>query len=394
MRVGFISHLNPHDPAVMSGLIHGAWRALVDAGIELVDLGPGDAAAAPTVRNPAGGPTVRQRLGSVRRRAQRLFSRPWEYRRTLAQAARASLAAQARLDRAPPLDALFTVSMNIVLYRLQTPLPIVYASDTTARLMNTTYDDFAGRSHGFHRACDAIERAALHKCAFFAASSRVTAHSAITDYGMAPGQVRVVEFGAHITPGAAGIDPQPPSRGDLQLVLVAADPVRKQLPLCIAVARCLRERGWNCRLHYVGPHHPAIDGDPAVAWAGRLNLGDPADREQHRTLLRQSHWLLLPSLAEAFGIAPCEAAHFGRPSCVSDAGGLPTVVHHGVTGIVLPRSATAEAYADAIAEASSDPARYAALSAAAMHRAQTVLSWPVWGRRIRDLIEEAVAAPR
>ena len=107
--------------------------------------------------------------------------------------------------------------------------------------------------------------------------------------------------------------------------------------------------------------------------------------------MTNSHWMILPSKAEAFGIAPGEAAHFGRPSIVSAAGGLPTVVHHGVTGIVMPLDADAESYATALIAASENPEAYQHIAKAALDRATNCLNWDTWGRRVGQLITELVA---
>lgn len=51
--------------------------------------------------------------------------------------------------------------------------------------------------------------------------------------------------------------------------------------------------------------------------------------------------------SESFGVAIIEAGAAGRPVVVSDAGGLPEVTVHGVTGLVVPRE-NPQAAADAI----------------------------------------------
>jgi len=51
--------------------------------------------------------------------------------------------------------------------------------------------------------------------------------------------------------------------------------------------------------------------------------------------------------SESFGVAVIEAGAAGRPVVVSDAGGLPEVTVHGVTGVVVPRD-DPQAAADAI----------------------------------------------
>jgi len=176
----------------------------------------------------------------------------------------------------------------------------------------------------------------------------------------------------------------------LQLCLVAADPVRKQLELCIAVTETLNQMGWKTVLHYVGPDHSAIHQTDVVKWYGRLQLSDANDRNKHQKIMEASHWMLLPSTAEAFGIAPCEAAHFAVPSVVTDVGGLPTVVQHQRTGVVMPLSANAKDYADEIISISKDEARYLAMSDAALERAHNTLSWSVWAEKVKALMYQAV----
>ena len=392
MRVGYLSTHSPADPGAISGVPHAAWNALAGAGIDLVDL---SAASARPMGNPAnpsrGARNPARHAAHWVRGIGRWLTLRGQYGQTLAKVEARSRRAQARLDAAPPLDLVFSVCISSLLYTIRTDLPVVYASDTTGHLMNTTYPEYRARSEEYHRAADEIERTCLHKCRFFAPSSQPTARSAVEHYGMPPERVRVIEFGANVTPDDMPIDPAPPTRDHLELVLVAADPQRKRLDLCIEVAKELRARGWNAVLNFIGPRPSSREEDGVVDWAGPLQLSDPDDRQQHKEILRRSHWMLLPSTAEAFGIAPCEAAHFGRPSVVTDVGGLPTVVQHERTGMVVPVDAPASVYADAIERFSDDPARYEAMSQAALQRARDTLNWSVWAKRMKALFEEAVA---
>ena len=61
---------------------------------------------------------------------------------------------------------------------------------------------------------------------------------------------------------------------------------------------------------------------------------------------------VIPSLEEGFGIPAAEAMGCETPVVASDAGGLPEVVEHGVTGLIVPRGDSA-----ALAEAIGVPAR-------------------------------------
>ena len=128
-----------------------------------------------------------------------------------------------------------------------------------------------------------------------------------------------------------------------------------------------------------------------VVNAGSLKLSERGDRRRHEDILASSHLMMLPSIGEAYGIAPCEAAHYGRPSIVSAAGGLPTVVKHEQTGLVMPLSATAADYADAIDRLMRDPLRYLAMCQAALRRAHDVLSWDRWADQMARVIADVHA---
>ena len=179
--------------------------------------------------------------------------------------------------------------------------------------------------------------------------------------------------------------------GRLELVVVAADPIRKRVGLCAEVAEMLEARGWRTRLHYVGPRHEICDRR-VVEWAGPLDHGVESDRERHREILRRAHLAILPSVSEMYGIAPIESAAFGRPSIVSAVGGLTTVVQDGVTGRCLPVETPVSGWADAIESMITPAERYRAFSAAALHRYQHELNWGAWGRRVRGLVEELIRA--
>lgn len=315
-------------------------------------------------------------------------------RRVLDIAMRRSHSVQRQID-ADRFDALFGCCISSSIYGLETDVPIVYFSDATPRMLNTSYPELMRQRAGYKSACETLERVVLSKCAAAAYASTQAHDSAVNDYGAAPERVRVIPMGAHITPDV-DLPPhrEPPSLRRLQLCIAAADPVRKRLDLAIEATELLAARGWHATLTSIGRPTPRARRSPVVECAGVLRLADAADRLAHQRILARSHFMLLPSIGEAFGIAPCEAAHFGCPSIVSSAGGLPTVVQHNRTGLVLPLSSTAADYADAIESLARDPARYLAMCAAAYERARAVLSWDRWGDRIAQLITNVVEATR
>lgn len=79
--------------------------------------------------------------------------------------------------------------------------------------------------------------------------------------------------------------------------------------------------------------------------------------------------------SESFGVAVVEASACALPVIVSDAGGLPEVVEHGVTGLVVPRE-DPQALADAIVALAADALRRARLGAGGRARVLQHYDWP------------------
>ncbi len=93
----------------------------------------------------------------------------------------------------------------------------------------------------------------------------------------------------------------------------------------------------NARLIMVG------DGPDAGLAAHKAQELGVADRvmfigvvDRVAPLLRATNLLLLPSQMESFGLVALEAMASGVAVIASDAGGLPEVVEHGVTGFLAP----------------------------------------------------------
>ena len=87
-----------------------------------------------------------------------------------------------------------------------------------------------------------------------------------------------------------------------------------------------------------------------------------------RRPLTDASFVVVPSLGEGFGMVALEAMERGRAVVASAVGGLPEIVAHGETGLVVPPG-DADALAAAIVELASDPARARALGEAGRRRA-------------------------
>lgn len=109
-----------------------------------------------------------------------------------------------------------------------------------------------------------------------------------------------------------------------------------------------------------GPLRPLVER-AAAAWPDRLRyLGEAADV---RSLYHAAHAVVIPSLREGQSLVALEAMACGLPVVASRAGGLPELVRHGETGLLVPPGDPAT-LAAALAELAGDPERCRRLGAA------------------------------
>lgn len=396
LRVGMIALTNPDNPNQLSGMPHAMASSLRQQGVEVVPLlarDQGDGANPHSLRERVRRAHQRRTPMTVKRWLDQGF--PGSVRRsflTRAEAMSARVAAGiAALDQ--PVDLLFGVCIAAAVYDLRTELPIVYFSDATSPLVDASYPRYAGRGQAFRDARRELERTSLSRVAHAVFAAPCTLRSAIDDLGLDPARGSVVPMGAHVTPAdpsSVHAPTPPPTVKDCRLLIVAADPIRKRVDLAARTAETLRRMGVHATLSVVGPGTVFSRSCEAVDSVGPLKLSSPDDAVRHRNLLRSCHIQVLPSLGEAFGIAPAESAHFARPAVVADSGGLPFVIQHDRTGLVLPVEADHHAWATAISALVRDPERYRRYSAAALARARAELNWSAWASTMIGIMHQTL----
>jgi glycosyltransferase involved in cell wall biosynthesis len=96
---------------------------------------------------------------------------------------------------------------------------------------------------------------------------------------------------------------------------------------------------------------------------------------------------VIPSLEEGFGIPAAEAMGCEVPVVASDAGGLPEVVEHGVTGLVVPRG-DATALAGAISTLLGDSALRRRMGLAGRARALRLFDWDRTAERFEEIYQD------
>jgi len=132
--------------------------------------------------------------------------------------------------------------------------------------------------------------------------------------------------------------------------------------LADALAR-LTERPWQLIVVGDGEARPAIEAAFAPV-AARVRFLPATALTELPDLYAPADLFVWPAVNEAFGMALLEAQAGGVPVVAGGGGGVPGIVAHGRTGLLVPMG-DAAAFADAVAALLDDPARRASMGAAA-----------------------------
>jgi alpha-maltose-1-phosphate synthase len=261
-----------------------------------------------------------------------------------------------------------------------------------------------------------IERTAYHNADGIVAVSQAMRHDVQALYGVSPAKIRVIHNGIDLrqyrpTPNpdvlvANGIDPATPFvlfvgritrqkgiihlvnairhiHGGVQVVLCAGQPDTPE------IGREMTEAVERARAH--SPHR--------IVW-----IRDMLPKDQMISIYTHAAIFVCPSVYEPFGIINLEAMACETPVVASAVGGIPEVVEHGETGLLVPPEAISatevepkhpEQFSRDLAAAVNvlldDPELRASMAEKARARVEQHFSWSSIARQTLEFYQELVS---
>jgi glycosyltransferase involved in cell wall biosynthesis len=383
MRIAFLASefFDPDTPQSWSGLPFFMRHAIEGAGIETVTLSPVDSRQAERI-------------------VRFLYWRWMRGRRYLKYCDHALLKSHARQYQRGlagiDVDAVFSPSTWPLAY-LETNLPTILWTDACFAGVLDFYHSFTDVAPPSVAAGHVIEQLALDRCARAVYSTEWAAETTQRSYLIPHHKVNIVPFGGNLLEPPAlhevtDIVRQRPAT-PCRLLLVGVDWVRKGVDIAVDTVKALSAAGLDCRLTIVGCSPPAGTSLPAcvevIPFISKLTI---EERQRLNELYARSHFFIMPTRAEAFGIVFAEASTFGVPCLATKVGGLPSVIKEGVNGQLFPLDASGDDYADWILNIFKTPDRYRELALSAAEHAATHLTWKVAGQRIATILHDVVRA--
>jgi glycosyltransferase involved in cell wall biosynthesis len=374
VKIALICLNDPDDVHQWSGLNVHIAHALERAGATLHRIGPLASRWTPLMR-------LRQRWFDATGKVYHAVADP------------AALEAMGRYARARiPADADAVLAVTSLVAAAVGPLDIPFASwdDATYAGMLHYYPDFRRMPAVSRRQIATVGARAARAVSLAIYASEWAAASARDAYRLPAERVAVVPFGANLDalPSDADVERAIAQRpADVcRLLWVGVDWQRKGGPLTLAIAQALRDAGVRVELTIAG-----CDPGPVPEWAhveGFISKREPGGEARLAALFARSHFFMMPSNAEAYGLVYAEAASFGVPSVAIRTGGVPTIIVDGETGLLEEPSTNANGYATRILPYLRDYMVYNRMSNAARRRAVQQLNWDVAGRRVTALLAE------
>lgn len=228
------------------------------------------------------------------------------------------------------------------------------------------------------------------------AVSHTTAGELTRHYGVGPDRIRVVHNG--VDPARFDRSRHPAARTALRAALGidAETPVallvgtHARKGLATAIAACARASD-RVHLAVAGTGNAGLarrQADAAGLGARLHLLGARRDVEE---LFAAADAFILPTRYEPFGMVIAEAMASSLPVIVSACAGAAELIVHGENGFVVEAPDDAEAFAAHLRAVLDDPARRAAIGAAA-RAAATDVAWPRIAERTESVYAAALAS--
>jgi glycosyltransferase involved in cell wall biosynthesis len=374
MKAAYVTTYDARDVSNWSGIGRYVGDALSRAGVELTYLGPLE------FHEPA--------QAKLRRRVYtKLLRQPYDPERHPDVAKNYARQVDARL-KGSEAQCVFSLS-TIPVALCECEQPIAFWGDATFAGLVGLYPGYRKMSEESLRNGNALERAALERCALAIYASDWAAQTALENYTIDPAKVHVVPFGPNRADKAPAevrqfIESRPAS--PCRLLFLGVEWERKGGPLALDVAKHLVERGVSAELHIAGCDPPLDSTPPYIVRHGFIDKRDAAGAAKIDALLAASHFLLLPSRAECFGLVYLEASSVGVPSLAADVGGVSSAVRSDRNGRLFSLAAPASEYADYISKVMADAESYRELAYSSYEEYRANLTWDRAATRVRDLL--------
>lgn len=287
-------------------------------------------------------------------------------------------------------DIVVSAGSDSIAY-LECNQPIVFWADATFANIIDFYPVYSNLCKESLQNAYLIQSMSLQKSQLAIYSSDWAAQTAINYYNTDPEKVKVVPFGANIESNLTidEIKSQIQSRptNQCKLLFLGIDWFRKGGDVALEVAEKLNNSGLKTELTIVGCQ-PSVDKalPDFVKFMGFISKSTSEGQKKIYQLIADSHFLILPSIADCSPIVFCEANSLAVPCISRNVGGIPTIIKDDLNGKLFERDSDSTEYCEYIFNIFTNYAQYKELALSAFNEYKSRLNWRVAGEKVKDLL--------
>ncbi len=290
------------------------------------------------------------------------------------------------------VDVIFSPGAIPIAY-LETSKPLVMWTDATFAVMYEYYPSYSGLNLRTIRNCHSYERNVHKRLSLAIFSSEWAANSAINQYGVDPSIVKVVPFGANIECHRTVSDinkmNEEKSHNNCKLLFIGQDWYRKGAETAVEVVKEMNNRGIKTELSIVGCYPPSSYQLPDYVTAyGFVDKNNPDGMKLINKLYAESHFFILPTIAECTPIVFSEANSYGLPVITTNTGGISSIIKDEVNGKMFGESINILKCSSYICDHFTDYNTYCNFSLSAFNEYLLNLNWETSIRKVAQLIEK------
>jgi glycosyltransferase involved in cell wall biosynthesis len=276
---------------------------------------------------------------------------------------------------------------------LETDIPMAYWADACFAGMLGYYPEFDRVHPDSIKEANLLEQKALEKAKYVFFSSEWAARTALENYKVDSQKIKVVPFGANVSHANTLSDIQAfadqKSIEVCKLLFIGVYWERKGGDIALKITESLNKSGIKTELIIVGSK-PFDESNKLeyVRQEGFLSKKDPGQQQRLDQLFKESHFLVVPSRAECYGLVYCEANSYGLPAIGTKTGGIPTIIKDGINGFTFDLNSTEDEYVKFISRYFTDKKLYNELSVSSFREYESRLNWKVTGTTVSGFLKE------
>lgn len=283
-------------------------------------------------------------------------------------------------------DLIFAPAASSLITKVDTNVPIIYLSDATFQKMVGYYPQFSGLTKRQVKIANNIESETYRKASKIIFSSEWARNSAIEDYKVPAEKISVAELGANLLREPTTDELQWEDSEVCNILFMGVMWERKGGDIAYRTYQELKRQNFRCTFTIVGCNPDVDKNDPNITVIPFINKNIEKEYDQLYSILLRTHFLLLPTKAECFGIVFSEASAFGIPSIAYRTGGVPTAICEGRNGILVDLHQNEKKFAEVISQTFSNKHGYKELRKTSRQEFEERLSWKAWGKKFDDVV--------